>query len=41
MIKEISSKKEKEDITGKVLYSLPEWFGVEEYIKDYITDARV
>ncbi len=40
MIKEIRNKKEKEMIATKILYSLPEWFGVEEYIKDYIEKVQ-
>ena len=37
--KEVRDNNEKKDITRKILYKLPDWFGVEDYIEDYIKDS--
>jgi GNAT superfamily N-acetyltransferase len=39
MIKEITNKQEKQTISSTVLLDLPEWFGIEEYTKEYIDNS--
>jgi len=36
MIKEITNPQEKSEICNKILRALPDWFGVEESIVDYV-----
>lgn len=40
LIKEIQDKEEKAGITDSVLRQLPEWFGIEEAILEYVEGAR-
>jgi ribosomal protein S18 acetylase RimI-like enzyme len=40
MIKWIDSKTEKRTITEKLLRSLPNWFGIESAIIDYVNDSE-
>ena len=37
--REVGDNNEKMGITRKILYKLPDWFGVEDYIEDYIKDS--
>lgn len=40
IIKEIKDTKEKEKISREILYDLTEWFGVTEFIENYINDSK-
>ncbi len=40
MVKEIIEEEEKEIISSTILYALPEWFGLAESTKEYITNSR-
>ena len=39
-LKRIVDKNEKSDITNNVLRKLPEWFGIEESIVEYVNSAK-
>lgn len=39
-IKELTDKKEKENVSRAVLYDLPEWFGLPESTENYIKDSQ-
>lgn len=39
MVKKITNKNLKQEIATKILFDLPEWFGIPEYTKDYIDDS--
>ena len=39
MVKEINDKAEKRQISTKILTDLPEWFGIEQYVEDYINKS--
>ena len=40
MIKRIDSPKDKQEITEKLLRGLPEWFGIETSIQDYVNESK-
>jgi ribosomal protein S18 acetylase RimI-like enzyme len=40
LIKEITDREKKSTITSEVLRSLPEWFGIEKAVNDYIMGVR-
>lgn len=39
-LKRIVDKNEKSDITNNILRKLPEWFGIEESIKEYVNEVK-
>lgn len=39
-VKKIDDIKEKENIASEILYSLPEWFGLEDSTENYIKDSK-
>ena len=40
ILKEIENQDEKSKICGEILRALPEWFGVEKYIVDYVKQVK-
>lgn len=40
MIREISDTNEKSAICNDILRALPDWFGIEESIKEYVHDVK-